>query len=298
MATQSTLVRALNPNQPKPGPTSSPFAVSEQANLTQFGSASIPNSIDQLNQSVNQNQAVDSANQNANRSDLISQIQRASVGGDLRHSSDPLAVDPTQTQNSLDSANQNLSRISQYGRLATGIQGNQLANDWSSKIQKLGSDYQTNLANARQSWSQPQIDQMLAQMPGAVAPGADPNNRGAQAVALAKKSLGVNYVWGGNSLTQGVDCSGLVQQVYGRIGIQLPRTSTDQAKYGKIVPNLQQALPGDLILEYSPYEPQGLQQFGHVGIYVGNGMVIEAPGTGKQVRIGPIVNMTRIVRPW
>jgi cell wall-associated NlpC family hydrolase len=46
--------------------------------------------------------------------------------------------------------------------------------------------------------------------------------------SFAQQYVGTPYVWGGNSLTKGVDCSGLVQQVFGKFGISLPRTTYDQ----------------------------------------------------------------------
>lgn len=252
-----------------------------------------------LQDQVGQSQSDYQNQQAANRAQLFANIKPASVGGGGTIYGAAAQGGNGQTD-PFGQFNDAISSIRDRGTTATAIAGTVAQGQWDSKLQSLNDQYKANSATASKGWDPTQIGTMLGNVQGQMPTGADLNNPGAKAVMLAQQVVkgNVPYVWGGNSLTKGVDCSGLVQQVYGRIGIQLPRTSTEQAKFGKVVPNLAQALPGDLILEYSPYEPAGLQQYGHVGIYLGNGMVIEAPGTGKNVRVGPIVNMTRIVRPW
>jgi cell wall-associated NlpC family hydrolase len=103
---------------------------------------------------------------------------------------------------------------------------------------------------------------------GSDIPGASSGNLGAQAAAKAMKvaSAHTSYVWGGNSLVNGVDCSGLVQQIYSQLGVKVPRTTYEQAKSGKRV-SVNQIRPGDLVF-YNNY--------GHVGIYVGHGKIVHA----------------------
>ncbi len=103
---------------------------------------------------------------------------------------------------------------------------------------------------------------------------------GAQVVGEAAQFVGVPYQWGGTSPTTGFDCSGLVQYVYGQLGVALPRTSQEQATVGTPVAGLAQAQPGDLVF----YEP-GPNGPGHVGIYIGNGKIIDAPHTGTSVQV-------------
>ena len=86
---------------------------------------------------------------------------------------------------------------------------------------------------------------------------------GQQAVSIAMRYVGTPYVVGGAS-PSGFDCSGLTSYVYGQLGIDLPRTSSDQRYAGKQIP-FSDLQPGDLI--WSP---------GHIGIYAGDGMVVEA----------------------
>lgn len=108
--------------------------------------------------------------------------------------------------------------------------------------------------------------------------------RGEDIVNLAKKSLGVQYVWGGNSLTSGIDCSGLVQQVYKAYGIQLPRVTYDQINVGHSVqPN--KLRPGDLVFFDTDRKRSGPD---HVGIYMGGGRFIHAPRPGASVKISSL----------
>ena len=105
---------------------------------------------------------------------------------------------------------------------------------------------------------------------------------GAQAVAYAARYLGVPYVYGGTT-PQGFDCSGLVQFVYDHLGVNLPRTSQEQALSGVNVPR-DQLQPGDLILYNEPGEGPN----SHIAIYAGSGQEIEAPRPGESVKVAPV----------
>ena len=107
---------------------------------------------------------------------------------------------------------------------------------------------------------------------------------GQDIVDLARKSLGVQYVWGGNSLTSGIDCSGLVQQVYAKFGIDLPRVTYQQINVGASVsPN--KLRPGDLVFFDTDRKKTGPD---HVGIYIGGGKFIHAPRPGATVKISSL----------
>ena len=105
---------------------------------------------------------------------------------------------------------------------------------------------------------------------------------GSAVVAEADKFLGTPYVWGG-SAPGGFDCSGLVQYVYAQLGVSLPRTSEEQATLGTAVPGMAEAQPGDLL--FFAGSDGTASAPGHVGIYIGNGQMIDAPYTGTDVRI-------------
>jgi cell wall-associated NlpC family hydrolase len=119
-------------------------------------------------------------------------------------------------------------------------------------------------------------------------------NLGEQAVSEAQKFLGVPYLWGGTNPSVGVDCSGLVQDVYKTLGISLPRTSEQQAATGVAVPSVADAQPGDLV--FFPGSDGTAAAPGHVGIYIGNGEMIDAPYTGAKVRVDPVGHPTQIRR--
>ena len=117
---------------------------------------------------------------------------------------------------------------------------------------------------------------------------------GAEAVSVAERYLGVPYVWGGASPSTGFDCSGLVQYVYGQLGVSLPRTSQQQATVGAPVPSLADAEPGDLL--FFPGTDGTAESPGHVGIYIGNGEMVDAPYTGATVQVQPVGDPVAIRR--
>ncbi|MGN1157892.1 MAG: C40 family peptidase, partial [Agathobacter sp.] len=86
------------------------------------------------------------------------------------------------------------------------------------------------------------------------------------------------YVWGGNSLTKGVDCSGFTKQVYKKFGITLPRTSYTQPSAGKKI-KASEAKPGDLFF-YG--DSSGIN---HVAIYIGNGKIVHAANKRAGIKI-------------
>jgi peptidoglycan DL-endopeptidase CwlO len=92
---------------------------------------------------------------------------------------------------------------------------------------------------------------------------------------VAARYVGVPYVSGGAS-PEGMDCSGFTSYVYAQLGINLPRTSSAQRNAGTVVSRAE-AQPGDLI--WSP---------GHIGIYAGGDMMIDAPRPGKTVQFRTI----------
>jgi peptidoglycan DL-endopeptidase CwlO len=97
-------------------------------------------------------------------------------------------------------------------------------------------------------------------------------------VATAMDYLGCPYVWAGAS-PSGFDCSGFVMYVFRKVGVSLPHSSRMQYGYGQPV-SKSDLRPGDLVFFGSPIH--------HVGIYIGDGKMVDAAGTGKDVRISNV----------
>ncbi|MET9664929.1 C40 family peptidase [Streptomyces sp. NPDC006475] len=120
---------------------------------------------------------------------------------------------------------------------------------------------------------------------------ADPKAR--KAIEWAMHQLGTLYQWGGSCTNSHgpdpmgrCDCSSLMQQAYAHVGVTLTRTTYTQVNESKAV-SPAQLQPGDLIFSRgSAARPE------HVGMYMGEGLVIEAPRTSKPVRITPIKDWT------
>ena len=109
-----------------------------------------------------------------------------------------------------------------------------------------------------------------------------------QVLAYAYQFEGYPYVWGGSSPSTGFDCSGFVQYVYAHFGINLPRTTFEQVNCGTPV-SLNNIKPGDLVFEFGSSEGPN-----HVGIYIGNGQMIDAAGVGQGVTISKLYSVVAV----
>lgn len=125
--------------------------------------------------------------------------------------------------------------------------------------------------------------------------------KGQQVANMAQRWLGTTYAWGGGTASGpsrgvsdggvadaygdynkvGFDCSGLALYAWAQVGISLPHYSGYQYTSGSVHPGVGQLMPGDLLF-------WGLRGIHHVAIYIGGGMVVQAPQSGDIVRISPI----------
>ncbi|HVL39478.1 MAG TPA: SH3 domain-containing C40 family peptidase [Fimbriimonadaceae bacterium] len=93
--------------------------------------------------------------------------------------------------------------------------------------------------------------------------------------AMARYSLnfvGTPYVWGGNDVSSGIDCSGFVKNLYGKIGLSLPRTAAQQALVGTPIYRYEDLRPGDRLYFWEAKR----NKIGHTGIYLGNGYFVHS----------------------
>jgi hypothetical protein len=102
------------------------------------------------------------------------------------------------------------------------------------------------------------------------------------AAQLALSYLGMPYLWGGESPETGFDCSGLVQYVYGRHGVRIPRVAEDQAQVGYPVPP-DQLEPGDAV-----FFADSTGYIHHEGLYIGGGLFLHSPHTGDVIKISSL----------
>lgn len=121
----------------------------------------------------------------------------------------------------------------------------------------------------------------------------------ALAIFWAFGQLGTPYTFGGsctdphsNDPSKQCDCSSLVQQAYRHGGIPLPRVTTNQQHVGTPVATVADLLPGDLI--FIPGSDGSMSNPGHVGLYIGDGLLIQAPHTGDVVKLSPVSSWNQI----
>lgn len=112
-------------------------------------------------------------------------------------------------------------------------------------------------------------------------PNVPASERAAKAIKFARDQLGKPYGWG-KSGPASFDCSGLTQQAWAAAGVKLSRTTWDQVNDGPRVAK-SQLQPGDLVFFNSDNS--------HVGLYIGDGLMIHAPHTGTVIKIAPISEM-------
>ncbi|MFJ3710393.1 bifunctional lytic transglycosylase/C40 family peptidase [Streptomyces sp. NBC_01387] len=132
------------------------------------------------------------------------------------------------------------------------------------------------------------IRQLAAKWADAVKPNAPAGRGAARAISAAKTALDTWYRWGGDCVSPykgqgGCDCSSLTKMAWAAAGVNLPRVTYDQVHAGTAVKSVSQLRPGDLL-----FSIPGSAGPEHVGMYIGDNQVIEAPHTGAQVRIQPL----------
>ncbi|MEU9535017.1 NlpC/P60 family protein [Streptomyces sp. NPDC048213] len=115
---------------------------------------------------------------------------------------------------------------------------------------------------------------------GALSSSRPPTAQGGEAVGYAVRQIGKPYVWGAEG-PGSFDCSGLTSQAWASAGRVIPRTSQEQWRQLTRVP-MNALRPGDLVV----YFPKAT----HVALYIGNGLVVQAPRPGTSVKVSPVAS--------
>ncbi len=110
-------------------------------------------------------------------------------------------------------------------------------------------------------------------------PTRNASDMGYIAARTAERFVGIPYRWGGNTVVDGMDCSGFARAVYNLCGVNIPRTSAEQFKIGQKVPK-DELVDGDLV-----FFGNSENQITHVGIFVGGNRFVHAPKRGEDIKI-------------
>ncbi|MCX4729510.1 C40 family peptidase [Streptomyces sp. NBC_01363] len=156
-----------------------------------------------------------------------------------------------------------------------------------SMLAKLSSPQLTELSRLEQRDTEKAQGALVAS--GALSSTRPPSEAGGEAVKYAIGQVGKPYVWGAEG-PDSFDCSGLTSQAWAKAGRVIPRTSQEQWRQLRKVPT--NALrPGDLVI----YFPKAT----HVAMYIGNGLVVQAPRPGSRVKVSPVASnpLLGAVRP-
>lgn len=124
---------------------------------------------------------------------------------------------------------------------------------------------------------------------------SESSSKGEEVIAYAKKFLGGRYVYGGNNLSTGVDCSGFTQQIMKKFNVNLERSSRSQYASNGVKVSESNLQPGDLVF----YGNNGV--INHVAIYAGNNQIIHASDARSGIKMSklhygkPIIGMKRVL---
>lgn len=151
----------------------------------------------------------------------------------------------------------------------------------------LSADQLAELARLEQEGTDKAQDALVAS--GALSSARPATAQGGEAVRYAIEQIGKPYVWGAEG-PDSFDCSGLTSQAWASAGRTLPRTSQEQWRQLRKVP-VNALRPGDLVV----YFPKAT----HVALYIGNGLVVQAPRPGSRVKVSPVASnpLLGAVRP-
>jgi cell wall-associated NlpC family hydrolase len=184
-----------------------------------------------------------------------------------------------QTQNS-DRVGQMVAAVAAAQRAkASALQQGKIASRLAAAmaVKRQAAQTKINLLNSKVFAKAMAVFNQTGQYPNISLPTA--NTIGAQALQYALSRRGDPYVWGAAG-PGAFDCSGLVLWAYAQVGISLPHYTGDQWNMGVHVARAD-LQPGDLVFFYP--------DIGHVGLYIGNGLMVDAPNFGETVQVEPVM---------
>jgi cell wall-associated NlpC family hydrolase len=152
---------------------------------------------------------------------------------------------------------------------------------------KLAAERAARLKAAREAAARRQAEQLAAaatSTPTSTPTSTAPTSAATQAIAFARAQLGKPYQWGATG-PDAYDCSGLTMAAYASAGVSIPRTSREQWTIGTHIGSMAELVPGDLVFYADGSTASTIH---HVGLYIGDGLMIEAPYTGANVRTASI----------
>ncbi|WP_371633563.1 NlpC/P60 family protein [Streptomyces sp. NBC_01259] len=156
-----------------------------------------------------------------------------------------------------------------------------------AKLATLSADQLAEMSGLEQKGTAEAQDALVTS--GALSSTRPPSEEGGEAVRYAVRQIGKPYVWGAEGPSS-FDCSGLTSQAWANAGRTIPRTSQEQWRQLRKVP-VSALRPGDLVV----YFPKAT----HVALYIGNGLVVQAPRPGSLVKVSPLASnpLLGAVRP-
>ncbi|MFF7977946.1 NlpC/P60 family protein [Streptomyces sp. NPDC007901] len=192
----------------------------------------------------------------------------------LTETQDDLKTAKTTVQTKLASARELLSKLTAQEKARLAEIEKQKQEEAARKAAELAKQQAAAAAAAKQDTSSSSSSTSSSSGSSSSASDSSYATKAAKAIAFARAQIGKPYVWGATG-PGSYDCSGLSQAAWKAAGVSLPRTTYDQVNAGTTV-SLADAQPGDLVFFYDDVS--------HVGIYIGNGMMIHAPKPGAYVR--------------
>lgn len=197
-----------------------------------------------------------------------------------------------KTQATVTTANKTTITTTKTGWVtASSLTVRKKASDSAAKVTTLKKNAQVTITGTSGNWYKIKVASVTGYAKKAyistskvVSSNVTANTTGQKVVNYALRFVGNRYVYGGTSLTSGVDCSGFTMGVYKNFGYSLPRTSAAQRSSGRAVASLAQAQAGDLIC-YS----------GHVAIYMGNNKIVHAANTRRGIVAGDSATSMKII---